>query len=87
MVQSKCLNERVTKYTLLEIMVTGRKEVKIFVLVISCIEGYKELTEYYKTKTKTDINQRFVCLFIWVEGWYLLPEVCLFEQCSTYEFT
>ena len=67
-----------------QVTVTGQC---LFVLVISCIEGYKQLTEYYKTKTKTDINQCFVCLFIWVEGWYLLPEVCLFEQCSTYEFT
>jgi len=44
-------------------MVTGRKEVKNLVLVISCIEGYKQLTEYYKTKTKTAVHQCFVVCF------------------------
>ena len=34
-------------------MVTGRKEVKNLILVISCLERYKQLTEYYKTKIKT----------------------------------
>ena len=28
-------------------MITGRKEVKNVVLVISCIVGYKQLTKYY----------------------------------------
>ena len=62
MVQAKCLIERVANQILLKIMVTGRKEVKNLVLVISCIEGYKQLTEYYKTKTKTAIHQCFVSM-------------------------
>ena len=53
----------------------------------ACIMCTTECTEYYKTKTKTAVHQCFVCLFLWVEGWYLLPEACLFEQCSTYDFT
>ena len=72
---------------LIKRMITGRKTVKNLVLVISCIVGYKQLTEYYKIKTKIAVHQCFVCLYLWVEGWYLLPEVCLFEQCSTYHFT
>ena len=30
-------------------MITGRKTVKTLVLVISCMVGYKQLTEYYDT--------------------------------------
>ena len=70
-------------------MVTGREAVKNIVLVIGYIVGYKQLNAYYyniqiiknKTNKKTAVHQYFVCLFLWVEGWYLLPEVSLFEQC------
>ena len=32
------------------------------------------------SKTKAAVDKCFVCLFHWVEGWYLLLAVCLFER-------
>ena len=51
----------------------------MFVLVISCIEGYKQLTEYYKAKTKrkTAVHQCFVCFYGLRSGICFQKFVCL----------